>query len=425
MSPWLLALALLAAEPPESEAEADLPQGYTPSDEASQETLRLTGYVDVGFAKASGDGTSFPANDIRVPAEYGVDPFATAVNSRGDVASTDSKGRFTNGFLPKSVGIGGRPSFLLNTASIDLRYTPRQLPVFLFVRLQAMPRFGTGGDATQVDLQQAFARLTPFASQEFTASLGRFDSVFGIEYLENEANFRVGVTPSLLARYTTGHSLGVKGFYRVQLPALGSALSLNVAATNNGTRTESLVGPDASQTGVPVGSGRLGYELNLKDVQVKAGASGLAGPRNDQGSASALQSAFGVDLRISFAGVSVAGEFVRLVDERGPVAGKLTGLGPAELASGFDVRGGWGRLAWTLPFHTDTLTALTVYGRYDRRQARFEGFTQVVTDRFTAGVRADLTELMALKIEALWDRELAGAPTVDNDVITSSAVFTW
>jgi hypothetical protein len=417
--------AALAATQPALEPEPELPQGYTPSDEASQETLRLTGYVDVGFAKASGDGTSFAAGDVRLPAEYGVDPFATAVNSRGDVASTDASGRFTNGFLPKSVGIGGRPSFLLNTGSVDLRFTPRQLPLFLFVRLQAMPRLEPGGDATQFDLQQAFGKVTPFSSQEFAASLGRFDSVFGIEYLENEANFRVGVTPSLLARYTTGHSIGLKAFYRVQVPALASALSLNLAATNNGARTESLVGPDASLTGVPVGTGRLGYELNLKDLQVKAGASGLYGPRNDQHSAQALQSAFGVDLRISFMGVSLAGEFLRLADQPGPVAGKQTGLGPAELASGFQVRGGWARLAWTLPWHTETLTGLTVYGRYDQRRAQFEGYTQAVTDRLTAGVRADLTELLALKIEALWNRELSGAPTVDNDVVTSSAVFTW
>ena len=43
-----------------------------------------------------------------------------------------------------------------------------------------------------------------------------------------EANIRTGITPSLIARYTTGHSLGVKAFYRVQLAPLWSAISLNV-----------------------------------------------------------------------------------------------------------------------------------------------------------------------------------------------------
>ena len=81
----------------------------------------INGYVDVGFAKAQGDGTSFAPGDTRVPLDYGVDPFAPAVNSRGDAASTDpgrasGNPRFVNGFLPRSAGIGGPPSFLLNTA---------------------------------------------------------------------------------------------------------------------------------------------------------------------------------------------------------------------------------------------------------------------------------------------------------------------
>jgi hypothetical protein len=69
--------------------------------------LTMMGYVDFGFADAGGDGTSFPPGDYRVPADYGVDTFATAVNSRGDVASIDAAGRVTNGFLPRSVNIAG------------------------------------------------------------------------------------------------------------------------------------------------------------------------------------------------------------------------------------------------------------------------------------------------------------------------------
>src|SRR6185436_4040633 len=82
--------------------------------------LVVTGYVDVGFAKAQGNGTSFHPADNRSPLDYGVDPFAPAVNSRGEAASTDpgtdpnGYPRFVNGFLPRSAGIGGTPSFLLN-----------------------------------------------------------------------------------------------------------------------------------------------------------------------------------------------------------------------------------------------------------------------------------------------------------------------
>ena len=403
----------------------DVTQGYTPSEEQAHEALRLTGYVDVGFAKATGDGTSYSPTDTRAPLDYGVDPFAPAVNSRGDVASTDSGERFTNGFLPRSVGIGGNPSFLINTASADVRFQPRGLPLFAFARVQLMPRLLPTGDQTRVELQQAFGRISPFASQELAFFLGKFDSVFGIEYLENEANLRTGITPSLMARYTTGHSLGVKAFYRYQLPSISSALSVNAALTNNGTRVEALVPPDASLMGVPVASARVGYELNLQHLQVKVGLSGSYGPRNDQRSVDARQMALGADARLNWQGLSLAGEFLRLVDKPGPVAGKTTGQGPAELASGFDVWCGWGRVAYTLPWKTEALTGVTFYGRYDRRHGTFEGAATVKTQRFTVGTRVDLFDVLALKAEGLFNVELAGAPSVDNDVFTASAVFTW
>ena len=100
-------------------------------------------------------------------------------------------------------------------------------------------------------LEQAFGRIIPVKSAELAISLGKFDSVFGIEYLDNEANFRVGVTPSLLARYTTGQSTGLKLFYRYQIIPASSAISVNVSATNSGTFVEALQAPVASLTGVP------------------------------------------------------------------------------------------------------------------------------------------------------------------------------
>jgi hypothetical protein len=381
--------------------------------------------VDVGFAKAFGNGSSFRDDDTRVPLDYGVDAFAPAVNSRGEVASTDSKGRFTNGFLPRSVGIGGTPSLLLNTVSADVRFQPRTVPLFVFARLQAMPRLLATGNDTRLEIQQAFARLTPLSSQEFAVFLGKFDSVFGIEYLETEANLKPGVTPSLLARYTTGQGLGVKAFYRMQFPVLWSALSLNASATNGGSRIEALTPADVSLTGVPIGAMRLGYELNLPSIQGKAGFSYLFGPRNDQRSVDATQRGLGADLRLNWNGLSLSGEFVSFVDGHGPVAGKVTGQGETELASGFQVWGAWGRLAWKLPVHGDMLTGLTVYARYGQRHARFEGYVEVVTERYTGGVRVDLTDAVALKAEYLFNNELSGAPQVDNDVFTASAVYTW
>jgi len=133
--------------------------------------------------------------------------------------------------------------------------------------------------------------------------VGKFDSVFGIEYNDNESNIRTGVTPSLVARYTTGQSIGAKVFDRVEIAPIWSAVTLNVAATNSGNFVEALQPPDASLTGQPVFSGRLGYELSLPSVQVKLGASGLYGPRNDQPEQAAHQKAIGLDARVAFLGV--------------------------------------------------------------------------------------------------------------------------
>lgn len=426
-----LVLALMAAGALADEdiidvvPEDEATQGFSPDEAQAQEPLRFTGYLDVGFAKATGNGSSFLADDNRVPLDYGNDAFAPAVNSRGDVASTDTQGRFTNGFVPRSVGIGSAPSFLINTLSADVRVQPRNVPIFLFARLQVMPRLLPTGDVTRVELQQAFGRWSPFKAHELAVFLGRFDSVFGIEYLENEANLRLGITPSLTARYTTGHGLGAKALYRFHVPALWSAFSLNAAATTNGTRIEALVPVSASLTGTVVGSARLGYELNLQKVQVKAGVSGLYGPRNDVRLGSAKQLALAGDLRVNAFGFSLAAELTHLIEEPGLGALKVTGTTTAELASGFQVTGGWVRLGYTLPVTTPVLTSATLYSRYDRRHAQFQGFTPLQTDRLTVGARVDLWEVLALKVEVLLNRELVGAPNVDNDVFTSSAVFTW
>jgi hypothetical protein len=413
----LAPLAALAQEVQSSGSD-----GYTPPAD-SQPALRILGYVDLGWARATGNGTSFAPGDTRIPADYGVDTFAPAVNSRGDVASTDSGGRFTNGFLPRSMGIGGRPSFFISTVDVDLRYTSRTAPLLLFTRLQLLPRFSSQGESTRVLAEQAFARLIPFSSQELAVSVGKFDSVFGIEYLENEANLRTGVTPSLIARYTTGQSLGAKAFYRFQIPKLWTALSLNVAATNGGTLVDTLQPQNASLTGTPVFSGRFGIEINLPAIEIKFGVSALDGPRNDQSQPGVRQKALGADARIVFGPVELRGEGITLRQDAG-AGDKVNGLGTQTVVSRFEVQGGYAQLALGFDF-AGPLRRFAVYGRYDRRHAQFEGYVPITVDRITAGARADLFENLALKGEVLKNRELAGAPSVDNDVITSSLVYSW
>jgi hypothetical protein len=392
--------------------------------------LVVTGYIDVGFADAQGNGTSFSPADTRAPLDYGVDPFAPAVNSRGEAASTDpgtdafGNTRFVNGFLPRSAGIGGTPSFLINTADVDLRYTSPDLPVMVFTRVQLLPRLDKTGENTRVVLEQAFGKVTPLKGAELAISVGKFDSVFGIEYLDNQANFRVGVTPSLFARYTTGQSEGVKVFYRYQLIRIASAISLNASATNSGTFVEALQGPSRSLTGVPVGAARLGYELNLPAMSIKVGASGAYGPRNDQLDREATQQLLGFDARIFVVGLTLSGEYVHVQEDEGSADLKLAGTGTYAFASTFYASGFWTQAAYELPLPSGPFR-VTPYARYERRHGEFEGFASIVVDRITAGVNVGIGDNLVVKGEYLINRELEGAPVVPNNVLTSSVVWTW
>jgi hypothetical protein len=417
----LICLSIAGAAGAQEEIQSSLSNGFTPASAGSG--LSILGYVDLGWAKAQGNGTSFAPGDTRIPADYGVDTFATAVNSRGDVASTNSNGRFTNGFLPYSVDIGGHPSFLINTIDLDVRYTPSPWPVMLFTRLQVLPRFN-GAAQTLVVAEQAFARIAPLPAREFAVTVGKFDSVFGIEYLENEANLRTGITPSLIARYTTGQGLGAKVFFRQQIPGLWTAVSLNVSATNGGTMVAPLQPQAISLTGTPVFAGRLGLEINLPSVEIKLGVSAMDGPRNDQSDPTVRQKSIGGDARVLVGPLELRGELLRLTQDAG-AGDKDNDLGPQTVVSKFDVRGGYGQatLFFDLPF--DGLRRIAIYGRYDRRHAQFEGYIPITVDRFTAGARLDIWESIAIKGEYLWNRELEGAPDVDNNVATSSFVYSW
>jgi hypothetical protein len=416
-------------------AEVTAPSGDQAAEEPSTgdspqpAPLVITGYVDVGYAKAQGDGTSFHPADTRAPLDYGVDPFAPAVNSRGEAASTDpgtdanGNPRFVNGFLPRSAGIGGTPSFLLNTASADLRYTSSELPVMVFTRVHLVPRLENAGELTRVLLEQAFGRISPIKSAELALFVGKFDSVFGIEYLENQANFRIGITPSLMARYTTGTSVGVKVFYRTQFIPIASAVSVNASATNSGTFVESLQGSSRSLTGVPVAAARLGYELNLPRLSVKLGASIERGPRNDQNDRGTNQFLYGFDLRVFFAGLMLSGEYVKVDQEEGN-PNKLTGTGTYTFTSDFYAQGFWAQAAYELPLRLAPFR-LTPYARYEQRHGEFVSFAAIVVDRITAGVNVGIGDNLIVKGEYLVNRELEAAPTVANNVVTSSAVWTW
>jgi hypothetical protein len=397
-----------------------------PDGAAATPPFVILGYIDVGFARAQGDGTSFAPGYPGDEPDYHTDPFAPAVNSRGDVAAIDAGGKPVSGFLPRTVNTGGRGSFLINTLDLDLRYQAPRAPVLTFARVQFLPRWGGDGRGNQTMLlvEQAFGRLTPFDGRELFVSLGKFDSVVGIEYLDNQANYRTGITPSLMARYTTGTALGAKAFYRQQLPAAWSAISVNAAVTNGSNFVEALHPPDASLTGVPSLSARLGFELNLPAFQIKLGASGLRGPRNDAHDVDALLQMYVLDARLLVGGLSLSAEYVKVDEEEGQGA-KQTGMGAFPEAAEFHAQGAWAQAAYSFHLDLRSLRAITLYARLEQRHAWFEEQPAITVGRLTAGLRLDLWDCLLLKGEMLVNRELEGAPGVENDVLTFSGVYSW
>ena len=143
------------------------------------------------------------------------------------MASADSGGRFINGFLPRSADIGGRPSFLLNTISVDLAHGQPTGTLMLFARVQLLPRLADQGSVARLVLEQAFGRMAPLCQPGAVVYRGQVR--FGVRHRVpgERGPLRTGITPSLIARYTTGSSIGAKLFYRLQIAPLWSALSLN------------------------------------------------------------------------------------------------------------------------------------------------------------------------------------------------------
>ncbi|HEY5938093.1 MAG TPA: hypothetical protein VIU61_25760, partial [Kofleriaceae bacterium] len=177
--------------------------------------VKLTGYGDIGLFATQGDGAGF-RRDIgyeQFPEHMGFgwvfygDLLATQINSRGDVAdlgevpgvdrfdSVDSHGNLT--FLVNELnltvnaGLGAKALF-----SSSVNFTPRTGSEF---RL---------GDSFDVDLVQV--EWMPTSDGKTSIFVGKVDSVIGHEYKSRKAPQRFGITPSLLARYTTGTAVGLK-----------------------------------------------------------------------------------------------------------------------------------------------------------------------------------------------------------------------
>jgi hypothetical protein len=384
---------------------------------AQAEPLLWSGYIDLGFFVPQGDGAgyvqdfgnaAFPEYAGRYGWVFVGDILSTAVNGRGepaDLGSAAGADRFD------SVNSRGAVGFILNEANFNLRSSlgPTAL---VDVSFNLVPRTGNDfrlGDVFDLDLAQI--EWLPTASQRTSIFVGKTDSVLGIEYRDRKAGKRFGVTPSLLARYTTGTALGLK--VRSKLGE-GDWLVVAGAITNGSNTTETFHFYDEtdSNTGKTL-SGRLAVRLPVPG-RLELGASGSWGAQDRSPSSRRALWFFGPDLLAQLGPVDVKAQW-------------LTGGAPGDERNetyGLDLKGGgYLELDYMLG------PSFGVIGRMEYRHA----FVWLATERAyltrswraTAGARWVWNERATLRGEYLRNGEYGGVPSIRNDIFTTSLVLSY
>jgi hypothetical protein len=388
---------------------------------------RISGYLDIGFFHVGGNGSGirtdvgnavFPEykDFVSGPWVFYGDPLSTAINSRGDPAETDE----SRAVLFDAVDNKGEASFIVNalnltlfaglgerlslTSSID--FVPRGRDVSA-----AEPNDVSLGD--YVDVKLAYAEyIVPVESFKLSLYAGKFDSVLGFEYRSREATDRLGVTPSLLCRYTCGAPLGLKA--RAQL--FEGALTVNAAVTNGSHGTEGFpihdeVDSNAFKTAAMRISSRAPVGAGLE-----VGVSGSIGAQDLQPDNSAYHWHYGVDAHLDWHDLIVTAEFLQ-----GRVVGvSEPGQSPCNIAPCLRYKGAYGQVGYRL------LNWLTPYARVDFRDALHQsgGSFVYISEllRVTGGLRLELGENVIIKAEYTVNRELGRIPQFPNDVFTSSMI---
>ena len=178
--------------------------------------LSWNGYVDFGFFVPIGNGgagwiqdqghVAFPQYSDKSWAFVG-DILATAVNTRGEVADL---GDAVDAPRFDSINSNGAASFILSEINLRPRYQLSDRAI-MRASVNFIPRTGSNfalGDFVEADTGELEYLLT--ADGKTSLFVGKSMPVFGIEYKDRKSDGRFGITPSLIARYTTGSQLGIE-----------------------------------------------------------------------------------------------------------------------------------------------------------------------------------------------------------------------
>src|SRR5580704_12665070 len=388
-----------------------------------QPRLIVGGYIDLGFFATEGNGSGIIRDQGNVyfpqyAGKYGWvflgDILATPINTRGEPADLGD----ATGAVPRDDAIhsGGAPSFIVNEINMKLTYGLGQSAVAT-ASLNFTPRTGSNfnlGDVFDVDLAQL--EWMPTRSQRTSIFVGKFDSVLGIEYRERKSDQRYGITPSLIARYTTGTAIGVKVRSKFGPDDL---LVLAGAVTNGSFTTEQFFfynEPDVNR-GKAV-SGRLSLHPPFP-LDMELGTSGSYGPQDRSPNDVGKMWFWGVDYQLHLRRADLRAEYLRGASP-GDAVNQVYGL---QLHGG-----GYVELVAYLQAH------LGVIGRIEYRDAFIwlgdpnapGGADRAYLTkgwRATGGVHVNFTDRIILKAEYLHNGEYGGVPQIRDDVFTSSLVL--
>jgi len=378
--------------------------------------IKIGGYGDLGFFATQGDGSGirrdaahvmFPEHSDIGWVFYG-DLLATQVNSRGDVADL---GELPGVQRHDGVNSEGTPTFLVNELNLSVNAGLGSHALFTS-SVNFTPRTGTDfnlGDSFDVDLAQV--EWMPTEDGKTSIFVGKVDSVLGIEYKTRKAPERFGITPTLIARYTTGTAVGLKA--RTKLA--NDHIILAAAVTNGSFGTEQFHFFDETDTNsFKTLSGRAAIRLPVGSGTFEIGPSGSYGTQDGAGDDAGKMWFVGGDAELEVSRLDVKAAWLR---------GKAPG-DDLSMSYSLDLKNGGYVEADVL------LTPIIgILGRAEFRDALVQQGTErlYITKnwRGTAGVRLIFNPNAIVKAEYSHNGEYGGTPSIPDDVITTSAVMAF
>jgi hypothetical protein len=378
--------------------------------------IKISGYGDVGAFDTQGDGAGFrrdvghmlfPQHDGYSWVFYG-DLLATTINSRGDVADL---GESPGTDRLDAVHSQGNLTFLVNELNVTVNAGLGSSALFTS-SVNFTPRSGSDfrlGDSFDVDLVQV--EWMPTEDKKTSIFVGKVDSVIGIEYKTRKASQRFGITPSLIARYTTGTAVGLKA--RTLLA--NDHIILAAAVTNGSFGVEQFhFFQETESNDFKTLSGRAALRFAVGSGSFEIGPSGQWGTPDGVRDGGKKMHFVGFDAELALPRFVVKAQWLQ---------GKVPG-DDFSMTYALDLKRG---------AYVETNVVLTpligLLGRAEMRDAEVSQGTDRIyitkNWRATGGLRLIFNPHAILKAEYSHNGEYGGMPGIPDDVVTTSAVMAF